>query len=451
MTMPADAVRTRNAPSSADDLVMSVRSLEKHFPIKEGALQRVVGHVRAVDGVSFDIRRGETLGLVGESGCGKTTLGRCIAALSEATGGGIYFGLSAVDRDRLDALLAVPEGRRGDAERRALAELGARHRIDTLQGQAWKNFRRNCQVVFQDSFSSLNPRHLVNDIVGRQLQVYKEASGTALTERVVELLEQVGLGRQHLYRYPHQFSGGQRQRISIARALALNPEFIVLDEPTSALDVSVQAQILNLLHDLQRQRNLAYLFITHNLSVVRHMADRIAVMYLGRVAEAGPTDAIFERPQHPYTEALLAANPDLVDDLEGAMRPLEGTVPDPARPPQGCRFHTRCQVATPVCGWEVDDVVRWLADREGLFDTLAGVERRDAFEADLVFNQDGGAERLAAALRSDAAPLAMRAATEAVEARGRKLHIRFRRVDEVQLTPRGPGHEAACVLTEGRA
>jgi oligopeptide/dipeptide ABC transporter ATP-binding protein len=450
MTMPAEAIRTHSAPTAADDLVMSVRGLEKHFPIKEGALQRVVGQVRAVDGVSFDIRRGETLGLVGESGCGKTTLGRCVAALTEATGGGIYFGLSASHRDRLDALLAVPEGRRSEAERRALAELASAHRIDQLQGAAWRNFRRNCQVVFQDSFASLNPRQLVKDIVGRPLQVYKEASGTALTERVAELLEQVGLGRQHLYRYPHQFSGGQRQRISIARALALNPAFIVLDEPTSALDVSVQAQILNLLHDLQQQRNLAYLFITHNLSVVRHMADRIVVMYLGRVAEAGPTEAIFERPQHPYTEALLAANPDLVDGVELAMRPLEGSVPDPARPPQGCRFHTRCPVVTPVCGFEVDDVVRWLADREGLFDALAGVERKDAFEADLVFEQEAAVAKLTAALRSEAVPMAMREATEAIEARGRKLHVRFRRVPEVQLTHRGPGHEAACVRTAPR-
>jgi oligopeptide/dipeptide ABC transporter ATP-binding protein len=451
MTMPAEALRARTAPSSADDLVISVRNVEKHFPVKEGALQRVVGHVRAVDGVSFDIRRGETLGLVGESGCGKTTLGRCIAALSDATGGGIYFGLSAAERDRLDRVLAIPEARRSEADRRALAEIGAAHRIDGLQGQAWRYFRRNCQVVFQDSFSSLNPRHLVKDIVGRPLQVYREASGTALTERVVELLEQVGLGRQHLYRYPHQFSGGQRQRISIARALALNPEFIVLDEPTSALDVSVQAQILNLLHDLQQQRNLAYLFITHNLSVVRHMADRIVVMYLGRVAEAGPTEAIFDRPQHPYTEALLAANPDLVGDLEGAMRPLEGSVPDPARPPQGCRFHTRCPVVTPACGWEVDDAVRWLADRETALDALVAVERRDAFEADLVLETEATAARLAALLRSDAAPLAMREAAEAVEGHGRKLHLRFRRVGAVQLTPRGPGHEAACVRTDPRA
>jgi oligopeptide/dipeptide ABC transporter ATP-binding protein len=286
----------------------------------------------------------------------------------------------------------------------------------------------------------------VRDIVGRPLSVYKEASGSDLTERVVELLQQVGLGRQHLYRYPHQFSGGQRQRISIARALALNPDMIVLDEPTSALDVSVQAQILNLLHGLQQERNLAYLFITHNLSVVRHMADRIAVMYLGKVAEAGDTATLFAEPAHPYTEALLAASPDLSEDGEGEMRALEGAVPDPARPPQGCRFHTRCSYVTPICGWEVDDVVRWLETREGLFDTLSGVERESPFAARLAFGDETSAERLAAALRSEAVPAAMRAATEELEVDGRTLRVRFRPVEEVTLRPRGPNHAAACVL-----
>ncbi len=428
------------------DLILSVRGLEKHFPIKEGTLRRVVGQVRAVDGVSFDIRRGETLGLVGESGCGKTTLGRCVSGLSDPTGGAVYFGLSEADRDRLDRLRAGAPGSHDESTRRELAVLEQGHRIDLLRGQDWRRYRRNCQFVFQDAFASLNPRHLVKDLVGRPLRVYREASGGDLTERVVELLEQVGMGRQHLYRYPHQFSGGQRQRISIARALALNPDLIVLDEPTSALDVSVQAQILNLLHDLQKERNLAYLFITHNLSVVRHMADRIVVMYLGKVAEAGDTASIFERPHHPYTEALLAANPDLSDDPEAAMRTLEGSVPDPARPPQGCRFHTRCPYVTPVCGWEIDDVVRWLENKEGMFDALSGVTRTSPFEAELAFEDAESAARLAAALRSDAVPVSMRAAMEELAIHERAVRIRFAEVPEVALTTRGPDHLAACVL-----
>ena len=289
--------------------LLSVRDLHKHFPIRDGILQSTVGHVRAVDGISFDIRRGETVGLVGESGCGKTTLSHCIAGLTEPTSGHILFDT----------------GRGGP--------LGEEDRIDRMPRARYATYRRNTQMVFQDNFASLNPRELVADCVGRPLRVYREASGTELTERVVELLEQVGLGRQHLYRYPHQFSGGQRQRISIARALALDPDLIVLDEPTSALDVSVQAQILNLLWELQRERNLAYLFVTHDLSVVRHMADRTVTMYLGRMVEEGPTETLFEAPAHPYTRALLAAKPDLDDDPDRPIATLEGVVPDPARPP----------------------------------------------------------------------------------------------------------------------
>ena len=426
------------------EVLLGVRDLRKHYPIREGALQRVVGHVRAVDGVDFDLRRGETLGLVGESGCGKTTLGRCVSGLIDPTGGGVYFDLTAEQRDRLDDLLAVPEGERSDEQRRALDALASEHRVDRLRGAAFKRYRRNTQVVFQDSFASLNPRHLVADIVGRPLRVHREASGREVTERVVELLEQVGLGAQHLYRYPHQFSGGQRQRISIARALALDPALIVLDEPTSALDVSVQAQILNLLHHLQAERGLTYLFITHDLSVVQHMADRIVVMYVGRVAEAGPTERLFTAPHHPYTRALLDASPDLEGDDDG-FRGLEGAVPDPARPPAGCRFHTRCPVATERCGWEIDDVVRWLGDEPGLFDGLTGVERRSDVDADLVFDAAGAAGRLATALRSERTPAPMRAALDVVQVDGTTVTARFRPAEEVPLTHRGPAHVAACV------
>ncbi len=434
--------------AGAGEIVLGVRDLKKHFPIKEGALQRVAGHVKAVDGVTFDLRRGETLGLVGESGCGKTTLGRVVAGLTDPTNGGVFFDLSDETAGRLDAALAVPSEQRTAEQATIVADIESRHRVDKLTDERFRRFRRNCQMVFQDSFASLNPRHLVKDIVGRPLQVHKEASGTQLTERVVELLELVGLGRQHLYRYPHQFSGGQRQRISIARALALDPELIVLDEPTSALDVSVQAQILNLLHELQQERNLTYLFITHDLGVVRHMADRIVVMYLGRVAEAGPTDRLFAEPHHPYTQALLGASPDVEDGDGSGFRGLEGSVPDPAHPPQGCRFHTRCPLATPVCGWEVDDVVRWLEDEPGLFDTVAGVERHSPFDAGIGFEGEDAARALAAALGSEKVPASMRAALESTEVSGSTVRVRFRPVDEVVLTNRGPGHVAACVLDQ---
>ena len=420
--MMQERLSETSAQRKAGDTLLSVRNLCKHFPIRDGILQSTVGHVRAVDGVSFDIRRGETVGLVGESGCGKTTLSQCVAGLTQPTSGEILFDTG-----------------RG-------APLGPEDRIDTMPRDRYRTYRRNTQMVFQDNFASLNPRELVIDCIGRPLRVYNEASGSALTERVVELLEQVGLGRQHLYRYPHQFSGGQRQRISIARALALDPELIVLDEPTSALDVSVQAQILNLLWDLQKHRHLAYLFVTHDLSVVRHMADRTVTMYLGRVVEQGPTETIFREAAHPYTQALLAAKPDLDDDPSVPIATLEGVVPDPARPPRGCRFHTRCPVATPACGWEVDDIVRLLEADEALFQSLQGVARKSDLEAGLTFADETSAARLHDALGSDRVPQAMRQATEALDVSGKTVNIRFRETEEVSLTDRGEGHQAACVL-----
>ena len=401
----------------SDDLILSVEEVKKHYPIREGALQRIVGSVRAVDGVSLQLKRGKTLGIVGESGCGKTTLGRLISGLNDPTSGGVLYG--------------------GEEKF---------NRIDELKNIPLRNFRRNCQMVFQDSFASLNPRHLVADIVGRPLKVYKEATGADLLDRVVTLLEQVGLGREHLYRYPHQFSGGQRQRISIARAIALNPEIIVLDEPTSALDVSVQAQILNLLSDIQKARNLAYIFITHDLNVVRHMADDIVVMYLGKVVEAGSTEDIFEAPHHPYTKALISAKPDLDKANSENAIGLEGLIPDPARPPQGCRFHTRCVMATPDCGWEVDDVIRWLEDTPGMFEELVGVERKSEFSAVLTFSSEGAAANLIASARSEKLPLAMRQSFIKLNLNNEKVELAFKEVKEVAL--KSLGHrQSACVLS----
>jgi oligopeptide/dipeptide ABC transporter ATP-binding protein len=432
--------------STPDRAVVTLRNVQKYFPIKEGALQRVIGQVRAVDGVSFEIRPGGTMGLVGESGCGKTTLGRCISGLVKPTGGGIYFRLPDTDAAILDEIDATPEDERTPEQKKQLHRIDSSHRIDVMGGQAWRTYRRNCQVVFQDAFSSLNPRQLVKDVIGRPLRVYKEASGSDLTERVVSLLESVGMGRQHLYRYPHQFSGGQRQRISIARALALDPELIVLDEPTSALDVSVQAQILNLLHELQQARGLTYLFISHDLGVVRLMSDHIAVMYLGQIAEKGTAEELFDTPRHPYTEALLAANPDISAEPGTQMEGLEGTVPDPASPPEGCRFHTRCPVATPVCGWEVDDAVAWLNTNEELLATLTDVERRSNFDASLIFTDAEAAAAVTVALRNGSVPAPMTAALEQVSTDDRKVHIQFKPVDPVQLEDIGGGHLTNCVL-----
>jgi oligopeptide/dipeptide ABC transporter ATP-binding protein len=448
---------TRASPATAAvgeapqgrDYVISVRRLRMYFPIKEGILQRVTGHVRAVDDVSFDVHRGETVGLVGESGCGKTTLGRCISGLSLPTEGGVYFGLSQEAQQRLDALLSIDEPSLTGAQRKELAQLTADHRIDAMPRVRWRNYRRNCQVVFQDAFSSLNPRQLVKDVVGRPLRIYEEASGTALIQRVIELLESVGLGRQHLYRYPHQFSGGQRQRISIARALALEPEFIVLDEPTSALDVSVQAQILNLLHQLQQAHGLTYLFISHDLNVVRHMSDRIIVMYLGQVSEVGSAEQLFGDPRHPYTEALLAADPSLDEEGRDIIR-LSGAVPDPSNPPQGCRFHTRCPAVTPICGWEVDDVLTELERRGGLLDRVSAVRRESPFAAEISFEDPEAAAEANRELTLAPTPEPLRAALTEVRVGGTTLHVRLEPVEEVRLEVVDLDHSTACVLHTSR-
>ncbi len=283
---------------------LSVQNIKKFFPIKEGVFQTVVGHVHAVDNVSFDISAGETLALVGESGCGKTTTGRCVAGIEKLTEGNIYFD---VPKDRMDILGRAQKGVVDEEGNEEIEKIKSFHDINQIKGEAFKYYRKNCQMVFQDSFASLSPRQLISDIVSRPLKLHNICSNNELLPKTIDLLEQVGLGEEHLYRFPHQFSGGQRQRISIARALALDPKLIVLDEPTSALDVSVQARILNLLHNLQQQRSLAYLFITHNLSVARHMADKIIVMYFGKVVEAGKTEEVFSNPKHEYTKKLLEA------------------------------------------------------------------------------------------------------------------------------------------------
>jgi oligopeptide/dipeptide ABC transporter ATP-binding protein len=296
--------------------VVEVEGLKKHFPIRRGFLRRVGGYVFAVDGVSFSIETGQTLGLVGESGCGKSTLGRAVMRLIEPTAGTIR--LAGED-------------------------------ITALSRKALRPYRRQMQIVFQDPFSSLNPRMTVGEIVGEPLKVHGIARGRAREERVAALFHRVGLRPGQMRNYPHEFSGGQRQRVSIARALALEPSFIVADEPVSALDVSIQAQVINLLMDLQREQRLSYLFISHNLGVVEHISHHIAVMYLGRIVEYADKVALFTRPQHPYTEALLAAVPVPDPKVKRDRSVPEGDVPSPVRPPPGCHFHPRCPYAEARC------------------------------------------------------------------------------------------------------
>ena len=298
------------------EALLTVTDLKTWFPIRKGLLSRVVGHVKAVDGVSFEVHPGETLGLVGESGCGKTTVGRTLLRLIPATGGAVRF---------------------------------AGKNVFELEGEALRALRREMQIIFQDPYSSLNPRMDVANIVGEPLLVHGVAKGSELTDRVGALLKRVGLLPEHMSRYPHEFSGGQRQRIGIARALALNPKFIVCDEAVSALDVSIQAQVINLLDELQDELGLSYLFIAHGLGVVRHISDRVAVMYLGRIVEMGPVDAVFEDPQHPYTKALLSAIPRPIPGRKKTRTILQGDVPSPINPPAGCHFHTRCPVAVDAC------------------------------------------------------------------------------------------------------
>jgi oligopeptide/dipeptide ABC transporter ATP-binding protein len=296
--------------------VIEVAGLQKHFPLKKGLLRRTAGHVYAVDGVSFSIAHGETLGLVGESGCGKSTVARTVMRLIEPTSGSI----------KLNG-----------------------HDITRLGKAALRPHRRQMQIIFQDPFSSLNPRMSAGDIVGEPLQVHGIARGKEKDNLVAALFDQVGLRRQQMKSYPHEFSGGQRQRICIARALALNPQLIVGDEPVSALDVSIQAQVINLMMDLQREKNLSYLFIAHDLAVVEHISHRIAVMYLGRVVEYADKVTLFTNPLHPYTEALLSAVPVPNPRVKRTKQLLQGDVPSPVNPPPGCTFHTRCPYAEARC------------------------------------------------------------------------------------------------------
>jgi oligopeptide/dipeptide ABC transporter ATP-binding protein len=316
-------------PSNENDIILEVKDLKKYFPIRSGFFQRVIGHVKAVDGIDLFIRENEVLGLVGESGCGKTTAGRTILRLYDATDGEIWF-------------------RKRDGERIDIAKISKKE---------MKPLRREMRMIFQDPYSSLNPRFTVKDIIGEPLIIHRVAKGKEMEDRVAELMREVGLDPAYMRRYPHEFSGGQRQRIGLARTLSLSPRLIIADEPVSALDVSIQAQVLNLLQQLQQQLGLTLLFIAHDLSVVEHVSDRIAVMYVGKLVELAATTELLRHPLHPYTEALISAVPPADPDIRLNRIVMKGEVPSPANPPPGCVFHPRCRYAQDVCSQALPSLV----------------------------------------------------------------------------------------------
>ncbi|MCJ0952356.1 ABC transporter ATP-binding protein [Mammaliicoccus sciuri] len=303
----------------SNEYVLEVKNLKQYYPIKGGVFQRKVGEVKAVDGISFNIKAGQTVGLVGESGCGKSSAGRTILQLQKATSGEIIF----CDQD-----------------------------ITKLKGKALRQVRKGFQMVFQDPYASLNPMQMIGDIIGEPIRNYYKKSQEEVKSEVLELLEKVGLNEEAYYKYAHEFSGGQRQRVGIARALALKPKLIIADEPVSALDISVQSQVLNIMADLQKEFGLSYLFIAHDLSVVKHVSDYICVMYLGHIVEKGPADLIYENPRHPYTQSLISAIPEIDPAKRKKRILLEGDLPSPSNPPKGCPFHTRCPYVRKECSVE---------------------------------------------------------------------------------------------------
>src|SRR5437016_3909148 len=459
---PAICMTRRRRVSEPDrirnEVLFAARGLRKHFDVKGGVLQRTIAKVRAVDGVDLAIRRGETVALVGESGCGKTTLGRLLLRLIEPTEGDVLFNVPESVYQRIRT-----NGSSRGKDDGAVEEMVRRYSMTRLRRRAMKSLRRFFQPVFQDPFTSLDPRMLIKDILAEPLIVNNLATRLEAYDRAAKELQEVGLRPEHLDRFPHEFSGGQRQRIAIARALVSEPEFLLLDEPTSALDVSVQAQILNLLRDIQGRQGLTYLLITHNLSVVKHMADRVAVMYLGRIVERAPAAELFRNPLHPYTKALLSAIPVPDPSRRRERILLPGEIPSPINPPTGCRFHTRCNVVMPHCGWSPRDLAGPAAY---LFDPTRNPEAAElsileevVISGDrlrLVYRQpatDDQRARVERIVRERAAlPDGVRfQAIQSVDLKGGEVALQFLSPVEPDLVEVGPRHFVACYLYPGPA
>lgn len=454
------AVATSLSSETENEIIIQCTGLKKYYPVTGGVLQRQVSEVKAVDSVDFRIRRGDIQGVVGESGCGKSTLARVLVSLNEPTEGNIYFDVPVDRADEIAEIERTDEADRSAAKRERLSKLKAQYEINTMSGKQAKHYRENTQFVFQNPNSSLNPRKLIHKTVAQPLKVHTALSTHEREQRVVELLEQVGLGEEFMYRYPHQLSGGQKQRVAIGRAIATNPDFIVLDEPTSALDVSVQAQILNLLQDLQKELGITYLFITHDLGVIRHVATNIAVMYLGTIVENASRAELFSDPKHPYSEALISSSPAVERDRKKRIR-LDGDVPDPEDRPTGCYFHTRCHKAEPFCGWSGPDILSILqanvtedARIEQLYDALADTEF-EGYRSRFEFTDEVDIERVRRELTGeddtldDDGDVVFESITD-VSVAGQTVELEFRDIPTPELIEAEPGRTVACHLYDDR-